>query len=177
MDLCDFNQIKALLSRHGFSFMKSMGQNFLIDPKIPIKIANASGTGPENAVLEIGPGIGSLTSELCRRAGKVTAVELDRRLLPILEETLSGSQNAEIINADILKTDISGLVKERFKGYRPAVCANLPYNITSPVITALIESGCFESMTFMVQREVARRICSAPGTSEYGSFTVFVIII
>lgn len=173
MDLCDINQIKALLSRHGFRFSKSMGQNFLIEDWVPRDIARASGAGPGKGVLEIGPGIGPLTWELARRADKVVSVELDKALLPILAETLSGCPNAQVLSGDILKTDIPALAAEHFQGLEPIACANLPYNITSPAITALIEADCFSSITVMIQREVARRICAAPGTPDYGAFSVY----
>ena len=173
MDLCDINQIKALLARHGFRFSKSMGQNFLIENWVPRDIARASGAGPGKGVLEIGPGIGPLTTELSLLADKVVSVELDRSLLPILAETLAGRDNAEIVSGDILKTDIPALVREKFSGLDPIACANLPYNITTPAITALVEAGCFSSITVMIQREVARRICAAPGTPDYGAFSVY----
>ena len=173
MNLCDANQIKALLSRHGFRFSKSMGQNFLIADWVPRDIAKASGAAPDAGVLEIGPGIGSLTCQLAGLAGRVVSVELDRSLLPILAKTLAGCPNAEIISADVLKTDISALVREKFEGLRPIACANLPYNITTPAITALIEARCFTSITVMIQREVARRICASPGTADYGAFSVY----
>lgn len=173
MNLCDANQIKALLSRHGFRFSKSMGQNFLIADWVPRDIAEASGAAPDAGVLEIGPGIGSLTCRLAGLASRVVSVELDRSLLPILAETLAGCPNAEIISADVLKTDISALVREKFEGLRPIACANLPYNITTPAITALIEARCFTSITVMIQREVARRICASPGTADYGAFSVY----
>ena len=174
MDLCSPNEIKRLLSRHGFRFSKAMGQNFLIDAAVPQDIAELSGVGPESGVLEIGPGIGVLTALLAERAGKVCAVELDKRLLPILDETLAGFENVKVINADIMKSDIPAIVSENFAGLSPCVCANLPYNITTPVITKLIECGLFERMTLMIQREVAQRICALPGTADYGAFTVFV---
>ena len=173
MNLCDVNQIKALLARHGFRFSKSMGQNFLIEPWVPRDIAAASGAGPETGVLEVGPGIGPLTRELSQLAGKVVSVELDRSLLPILKETLADRDNVEIASGDILKTDIPALVREKFAGLTPIACANLPYNITTPAITALLESGCFQSITVMIQREVARRICAQPGTGDYGAFSVY----
>ena len=122
--------IEALLKRHGFHFSKSMGQNFLIDPAIPYEIAESSRASAENGVLEIGPGIGALSHELCERAGKVVAVELDKTLLPILDETMARFDNFEVVSADILKTDIPALVREKFAGFTPIVCANLPYNIT-----------------------------------------------
>ena len=173
MDLCDISQIKALLARHGFRFSKSMGQNFLVAGWVPRDIAEASGAGPGVGVLEVGPGIGPLTRELAKRADKVVSVELDRALLPILQETLAGCPNAEICPGDILKTDIPALAGEKFAGLTPIACANLPYNITTPAITALIEAGCFSSITVMIQREVARRICALPGTADYGAFSVY----
>ena len=174
MEHCDFAAIEALLRRHGFHFSKSMGQNFLLDASVPAAIAEASEAGEGNGVLEIGPGIGALSHELCERAGKVVAVELDKTLLPILEETMARYDNFEVVSADILKTDIPALVREKFAGLTPIVCANLPYNITTPAITALIESKCFESITVLVQKEVAERLCAAPGTSAYGAFSVFM---
>lgn len=173
MNLCDINQIKALLARHGFRFSKSMGQNFLIEDRVPRDIAAASGAGPGVGVLEVGPGIGPLTVQLAGRADRVVSVELDRSLLPILAETLSGCPNAEVVSGDILKTDIPALIGEKFQGMRAVACANLPYNITTPAITALIEANCFASITVMIQREVAKRICAAPGTADYGAFSVF----
>ena len=173
MDICNINDIKALLARHGFHFSKSMGQNFLIQSWVPEDIAAASGAAKDCCVLEIGPGIGPLTQQLAGRAGKVVAVELDRSLLPILAETLEGQENVHIISGDIMKSDIPSLVDEQFQGFRPMACANLPYNITTPVITALIEANRFEAITVMIQREVALRICAAPGTSDYGAFSVF----
>ena len=173
MDLCDIGQIKALLARHGFRFSKSMGQNFLIADWVPREIAKASGAGPGSGVLEVGPGIGCLTRELAQRAGRVVSVELDKALPPILAETLADCPNAQVVSGDILKTDIPALVEERFPGLAPIACANLPYNITTPVITALLEAGCFASVTVMIQREVAKRICAAPGTADYGAFSVY----
>ncbi len=173
MNLTDIDQIKALLARHGFRFSKSMGQNFLIENWVPRDIARASGAGPGKGVLEIGPGIGPLTTELSLLADKVVSVELDRSLLPILAETLAGRDNAEIVSGDILKTDIPALVREKFSGLDPIACANLPYYITSPILTALLEADCFESVTVMVQKEVAQRIAAAPGSADYSAFTVF----
>ncbi len=173
MDLCDIGHIKALLGRHGFRFSKSMGQNFLIEGWVPRDIAASSGAGPGTGVLEIGPGIGPLTRELSARADKVVSVELDRALLPILAETLSGRDNTRIIPGDILKLDIPALVGEYLQGLTPVACANLPYNITTPAITALLEAGCFQSITVMIQREVARRIHAGPGTADYGAFSVY----
>lgn len=172
MDLCNMEQIKALLARHGFHFSKSLGQNFLIESWVPQDIAAASGAGESNVVLEIGPGIGPLTVELARRAGKVVAVELDRDLLPILKETLTDCPNVTVIPGDIMKLDLSQLVKEQSAGLTPMVCANLPYNITTPVLTLLLESGLFSGITVMIQKEVAQRICAAPGSKDYGAFSV-----
>ncbi len=174
MDLCDLRTIRDLLGRHGFHFSKSMGQNFLIDASVPRDIAMSSGADESCGVLEIGPGIGPLTVQLSRLAGKVAAVELDRSLLPVLEETLAECDNVQVISGDVLKLDLSALVREQFPGLTPLVCANLPYNITTPVLTALVEAGCFASLTVMIQREVARRICAAPGTADYGAFSVFM---
>ena len=171
MNLCDINQIKPLLARHGFHFSKSMGQNFLIDASVPQNIAEAAELTDQNAVLEIGPGIGPLTVQLSRRAGKVVAVELDKALLPVLGETLADCDNVEIVPGDIMKLDLTALA-EKFDGLAPAACANLPYNITTPVLTKLLESGLFGSITVMIQREVARRICAAPGSKDYGAFSI-----
>ncbi|MBU5435630.1 16S rRNA (adenine(1518)-N(6)/adenine(1519)-N(6))-dimethyltransferase RsmA [Pseudoflavonifractor sp. MSJ-37] len=173
MDLCDIKDIKALLARHGFHFSKSMGQNFLIERWVPQQIAEASGAGPGVGVLEVGPGIGPLTVQLAQRADKVTAVELDKSLLPILSETLTDFPNAEVVPSDVMKLDLKALAAEHLAGLTPMVCANLPYNITTPVITAFLEAGCFSAVTVMIQREVARRICAAPGTSDYGAFSLF----
>lgn len=172
MDLCDLNQIKPLLARHGFHFSKSMGQNFLIDAGIPRSIAQASHAEESNAVLEIGPGIGPLTVQLAQRAGRVVSVELDKALLPVLEETLSGYDNVTIVPGDIMKLDLRQLAREHFGGLAPIACANLPYNITTPVLTRLLESGLFASVTVMIQREVAQRICAGPGSKDYGAFSI-----
>lgn len=171
--MCDYGQVQALLKRHGFHFSKSMGQNFLIRPQVPVDIANASGATEATAVLEIGPGIGPLTVQLAKRAGKVVAVELDKALSPVLEETLSGIDNTEVIFGDVLKLDLDALIFDKFQGFTSIVCANLPYNITSPVLTKLLECGRFAAITVMIQREVAKRICAAPGTADYGAFSVF----
>ena len=173
MDLCNSREIKALLERHGFHFSKSMGQNFLIEGWVPRDIAQASGADRSSAVLEIGPGIGPLTQQLSRLAGKVVSVELDRALLPVLSETMADCPNVEIVPGDILKLDIGALLGEKFEGFTPIACANLPYNITTPILTDLLECGRFASITVMIQREVARRICAAPGTADYGAFSLF----
>lgn len=173
MDLCNVDHIKALLSRHGFHFSKSMGQNFLIQGWVPQEIADASGADQGCGVLEIGPGIGPLTVQLASRAEKVAAVELDKALLPILSETLAGCPNVTVIPGDVMRLDLPRLVAEQFDGLTPLVCANLPYNITTPVLTLLLESGLFSAITVMIQKEVAQRICAAPGTGDYGAFSVF----
>lgn len=173
MDLCSISYIRELLSRHGFRFSKSLGQNFLTAAWVPERIAEESGLSADTGVLEVGPGIGCLTRELSVRAGKVVAVELDGALKPLLAETLGDLQNVELVFADALKLDLKRLVSEKLPGLRPVVCANLPYNVTSPLLSAFIEAGCFENITVMVQREVARRICAGPGTPDYGAFTVY----
>lgn len=173
MDLCDIREIKALLARHGFHFSKSMGQNFLIAGWVPQDIADAAGLDKGCAVLEIGPGIGPLTRQLSLRAGKVAAVELDASLLPILRETLADCPNAEVVSGDIMKLDIGSFISDKFSNFTVKACSNLPYNITTPVLTKLLESGCFQSITVMIQREVARRICAAPGDPDCGAFSLF----
>ena len=172
MDLCNPNEIKALLGRHGFHFSKSKGQNFLIQSWVPQQAAEASGAAPGVGVLEIGPGIGPLTAQLAQRGERVAAVELDATLLPILAETMAPYPNGEIVPGDILKVDLPAFCREHFPGLPVVVCANLPYNITTPVITALLQSQCFQAVTVMIQREVAKRICAQPGTAEYGAFTL-----
>lgn len=167
-------ELRAALERHGFRFSKSRGQNFLIDPNIPRRIAECSGADEGSFVLEVGPGAGSLTVELAQLAGRVCAVEVDAAVLPLLTEALEGVTNAEVIQADALKTDLCKLVSERACGLRPMVCANLPYSITSPLLSKFIDSGCFERITVMVQREVALRLAAEPGTADYGAFTIYV---
>lgn len=174
MDLCDLDTIRALLGRHGFHFSKSMGQNFLIDPQIPYDIAAASQADETCGVLEIGPGIGPLTSQLAQRAGKVVSVELDKSLLPVLAETMTPYPNVEIVPGDVMKLDIGALVADKFQGLRPIVCANLPYNITTPVLTKLVETPCFESITVLIQKEVAQRLAAPQGSGDGGSFTLFL---
>ena len=166
--------LHALFQRHGFHFSKSKGQNFLMDPSIPEAIAEASGADASSGVLEIGPGAGILTAALARRAGKVTAVELDKTLLPVLSETLSDFQNVEIIQGDVLKLDLSAFAAEHFPGLEPIVCANLPYNITTPVLEKLIAASCFRTVTVMVQREVAQRLTAPDGSSDSGAFARYL---
>ena len=174
MNLTDYKEIRALLEKHGFRFSKALGQNFLTAAWVPEDIAGAAGLDEQTGVLEIGPGVGCLTRELSKRAGKVVSVELDRSLRPVLAETLAGCENVEVVFGDILKQNIPALLDETMPGLRHVVCANLPYNVTTPVLTALLESGRFETVTVMIQREVARRICALPNTPDYGAFGVFV---
>ena len=173
INVCDINVMKPLLAEHGFHFSKAKGQNFLIASWVPQRIAEDSGVDKTAGVLEIGPGIGPLTQQLCLRAGKVCAVEVDERLEPILDRTVGEFDNLEIIWNDILRLDIPALVAGEFPGLRPMACANLPYYITSPILTALLEADCFDSVTVMVQKEVAQRIDAKPGSADYSAFTVF----
>ena len=173
IDVCNIHVMKPLLAEHGFHFSKAKGQNFLIAGWVPERIAEDSGVDASVGVLEIGPGIGPLTQQLAMRAGKVCAIELDKRLAPILAATVGEFENLEIIWEDVLKLDIPALIQEKFSGLRPMACANLPYYITSPILTALLEAGCFEAVTVMVQKEVAQRIAAKPGTADYSAFTIF----
>ena len=173
INVTDINVMKPLLAEHGFHFSKAKGQNFLIASWVPEGIAREAGVDETAGVLEIGPGIGPLTQQLCLNAKKVCAVELDNRLKPILDMTVGGFDNLEIIWNDVLKLDVPALVKEKFDGLRPMACANLPYYITSPILTALLEAECFDSVTVMVQKEVAVRIAAKPGSADYSAFTVF----
>ena len=175
MNLTNIGTVKEILFRHGFSFSKGLGQNFIINPDICPKIAENGNACKGFGVLEIGTGIGVLTAELAKRADKVTAVEIDNRLLPILEETLADYDNVKIINEDVMKCDLHKLIEEEFGGLRVAVCANLPYYITSPIIMMLLESRLpIESITVMVQKEAAQRLCAKVGTRESGAITVGV---
>lgn len=174
MNLCDINQIKLLLARHGFKFSKDLGQNFLCDEEIPAAIAEGAGITPETCVVEVGPGIGALSAQLCKRAKKVTAIELDRRLPAILKETMAGYDNFTLVEGDVLKTDLPALCQEQFGDASVIACANLPYYITTPAITALLECGCFKRVVVMVQKEAAERICAQPGDKDYSAFTAQV---
>jgi len=169
----NLSTIHLLLEQNGIKLLKSMGQNFLIDNNIPAKIVSYTDINKNSGVLEIGPGLGALTAELCKISGYVTAVEMDKRLIPILNDVFKEQENLSIVQGDILKLNIKDLVNKTMSGLNHHVCANLPYNITTPVITSLIESGVFNSITVMMQKEVAGRICANPGTPEYGAFTVF----
>ena len=173
VNVCDIQVMKPLLAEHGFHFSKAKGQNFLIAPWVPESIARESGVDETVGVLEIGPGIGPLTQQLSLLAGKVCAVEVDERLKPILGITLAECSNVELVWGDVLKLDIPALVREKLPGLRPMACANLPYYITSPILTALLEAECFEAVTVMVQKEVAQRIAAQPGSADYSAFTVF----
>ena len=172
--LTDPGEIRRLLDTYGFHFSKSMGQNFLIDASVPERIAESAEADRDCAVLEIGPGIGCLTSELSERAGKVISVELDRSLKPLLGETLSGCENTEVLFADVMKLDLEELIREKLTLPVKIVCANLPYNITTPLLTELIRTEQFERICVMIQKEVAERICARPGKKDYGAFSLFV---
>ena len=174
MDLFSINNIKDILFRHGFHFSKSLGQNFLTERMVCEHIAEYSEISSHDCVLEIGPGIGSLTSVLAEHAKKVVSVEIDRSLMPVLNETLAEFSNVKIINNDILKCDLTLLIEKEFDGKKPKVCANLPYYITTPILSYLLESGQFSSITTMVQKEVADRICAKAGSRDYGAFSVLV---
>lgn len=175
MNLTNIGTVREILTRHGFSFSKGLGQNFIINPDICPKIAENGNACEGFGVLEIGTGIGVLTAELAKRADKVTAVEIDTRLLPILDETLADFDNVKIINEDVMKCDLHKLIEEEFSGLKVAVCANLPYYITSPIIMMLLESRLpIESITVMVQKEAAQRLCAKVGTRDSGAITVGV---
>lgn len=174
-NLTDIGTIKDILGRHGFHFSKALGQNFIVNPSVCPRMAEESGIDETCGVIEIGAGIGVLTAELAKRAKKVVCVELDTRLLPILAETLADFDNIEIINQDVLKTDLAALIEEKFEGMPVYVCANLPYYITSPVIMTLLESRLpIESITVMVQKEAAQRLCAPVGSRLSGAVTVAV---
>ncbi len=173
--LSDIGTIKEILSKHGFTFSKALGQNFLINPSVCPRMAELSGAAQGVGVIEVGPGIGVLTNELCRLADKVVAIELDKRLLPVLDETLAEYDNVKIVNADVLELDLRKLIEEEFQGIEVVVCANLPYYITSPVIMKLLEDRLpISAVTVMVQKEAAQRICAKVGSRESGAVTVSV---
>lgn len=164
-----------ILKKYNFSFQKRFGQNFLIDTHVLEKIVDEAGIDEDDCVLEIGPGIGTMTQYLCERAGRVIAVEIDKALIPILNDTLSSYSNVEIINEDILKVDITNLCNKYNNGRPIKVVANLPYYITTPIIMGLFESGCpLESITIMVQKEVADRMKCRPGSKDYGALSLAV---
>lgn len=174
-NLSDISVVKDLLNRHGFKFSKALGQNFLINPTVCPRMAEACGADENTGVIEVGPGFGVLTAELAKRAEKVVSIELDERLLPVLDETLAEFDNVEVINSDVLKVDLHKLIEEKFSGMKVAVCANLPYYITSPVIMHLLESKLpVENITVMVQKEAAQRLCAPVGSRDAGAVTVAV---
>ena len=174
-NLTNINVIKDIFERHGFSFSKTLGQNFLINPSICPKIAEMGNAAEGWGVLEIGTGVGVLTHELAKRADKVVAVEIDERLIPILEETLAEHNNVTVINEDVMKADLAAIIDEHFKGLKVAVCANLPYYITSPIIMMLLESRLpIESITVMVQKEAGKRLCAEMGSRDTGAVTAAV---
>lgn len=174
-NLTDIGTVKEILGRHGFHFSKALGQNFIVNPSVCPRMAEESGIDENSGVIEIGAGIGVLTAELAKRAKKVVVIELDTKLLPILDETLKDFDNVEIINQDVLKTDLAAIIEEKFKGMPVYVCANLPYYITSPVIMSLLESRLpLKAITVMVQKEAAQRFCAPVGSRLSGAVTVAV---
>ena len=174
-NLTDMETVKRILAKNGFHFSKALGQNFIVDPDICPRMAEECGAGRESGVIEVGPGIGVLTAELAKVARKVVSIELDKRLLPILEDTLSDFENVEIIYGDILKIDLRKLIEEKFSGMDVYICANLPYYITSPVIMSLLENNLpVKAITVMVQKEAADRLCAEVGSRDSGAVTVAV---
>jgi 16S rRNA (adenine1518-N6/adenine1519-N6)-dimethyltransferase len=172
-ELTTISTVRALCDKYGFSLKKHFGQNFLINPAVCPRICEVAEVGPQSNVLEVGPGFGTLTRQLARRAKRVTAVEVDKRLLPVLAETLAEYSNTIVVNEDILKCDLPALINSEFDG-PVQVCANLPYNITSPVLMKLLESRLFSRITVMVQQEAAQRITALPGTREAGAISYAV---
>ena len=171
-NLSDISVIRRVMEKHGFNFSKALGQNFLINPTVCPRMAEMCGADENTGVIEVGAGVGVLTAELAKRAKKVVCIELDTRLLPVLDETLAEFDNIEIINADVMKTDLKALIEEKFQGMKVVVCANLPYYITSPVITLLLESNLpIEAVTVMIQREAADRLCTPVGSRDSGAIT------
>ena len=174
-NLSNIGTIKDVFSRHGFTFSKTLGQNFLVNPTVCPKIAEQGNAHKGFGIIEIGTGIGVLTNELAKRADKVAAIEIDTRLLPILEETLAEYNNIKIINADVMELDLAKVISDEFEGMEVAVCANLPYYITSPIIMMLLEKRLpIKSITVMVQKEAGTRLCADLGTREVGAVTVAV---
>jgi len=173
--LTDLSTIRDLCARYDFALSKGFGQNFIINPGICPRIAEAAGIGPGWGALEVGPGIGVLTEQLCKRADKVVSIEVDKRLPPLLEETMAGYDNFKLVLNDVLKVDLHKLIREEFAGMPVAVCANLPYYITSPIIMSLLEARLpIVSLTVMVQKEAAQRLCAAPGSREVGAVSIAV---
>ncbi len=174
-NLSDINVIKSVMGRHGVTFNKGLGQNFLVDPAVCPQMADEAELDENTCAIEIGPGVGVLTVELAKRAGKVLSFEVDNRLLPVLDETLGEFNNVEIINQDIMKADLKSIIAEKCKGMDISVCANLPYYITSPIIMLLLESKLpIKSITVMVQKEAADRLCADVGSRDGGAVTVAV---
>ncbi|MGM9625330.1 MAG: 16S rRNA (adenine(1518)-N(6)/adenine(1519)-N(6))-dimethyltransferase RsmA [Eubacteriales bacterium] len=175
MNLTDIGYVRRLMSAHGITFQKKFGQNFLINPTVPERIAAECGAEPGDAILEIGPGIGTMTQYLCEMYEKVVAVEIDRALIPVLGETLAGYDNVTVIEGDIMKLDLHALFAEHFAGMHVTVCANLPYYITTPILMLLLESGIpLDNITVMIQKEVADRLAAEPGSADYGAVTASV---
>lgn len=174
-NLSDINVIKSVMGKHGVTFNKGLGQNFLVDPEVCPAMAEAAGLNENTCAIEIGPGVGVLTAELAKRAGKVLSFEVDNRLLPVLAETLSDFNNVEIINEDVMKADLPKIIEEKCKGMEISVVANLPYYITSPIIMLLLESKLpIKNITVMVQKEAADRLCAEVGSRDGGAVTVAV---
>ena len=173
-ELTDLSYVRALCEKYDFALSKGFGQNFIVNPGLPPKIVDASGVDKRYGVLEIGPGIGVLTRELAKRAAKVVSIEVDERLPPLLAETMAGVDNFKLVLQDVLKVDLKALIAQEFPGMPVAVCANLPYNITTPFLTACVRAGCFRQLTVLIQKEVALRICAKPGTADYGAFSLLM---
>lgn len=174
-NLSNIGVIKNILERHNFTFSKTLGQNFLINPSVCPKIAEMGNAKKGFGIIEIGTGIGVLTNELAKRADKVVAIEIDGRLLPVLEETLAEYDNVKVINADVMEVDLHKLIEEEFRDMEVAVCANLPYYITSPILMMLLEERLpIKSVTVMVQKEAGVRLCAGMGTRDMGAVTVAI---
>lgn len=175
-NLCDYNTINRILTKYGFTFSKALGQNFLIDEMVCPEMARSLNADENTGVLEVGPGIGVLTKELCKVAGKVVSIELDKRLYPVLDETLGDYDNFELVQGDVMKLNLNELIAEKFEGFKSVkVCANLPYYITSPVVMTLLESNLpIDEIVVMVQKEAAERLCAKIGTRDAGAVSVAV---
>lgn len=175
-NLCDYNTVKKILSAHGFNFSKALGQNFIIDDTVCPAMADMLNVDESTGVIEVGPGVGVLTKELCKRAGKVVSIELDERLYPVLEKTLADYDNFELVKGDVMKLDLHGIIAQKLSGFKEVkVCANLPYYITSPVIMTLLEGKlAITEIEVMVQQEAAERLCAELGTREAGAVTFAV---
>ncbi|WCK54620.1 16S rRNA (adenine(1518)-N(6)/adenine(1519)-N(6))-dimethyltransferase RsmA [Aneurinibacillus sp. Ricciae_BoGa-3] len=172
-DIATPTRTREILKKYGFTFKKSLGQNFLVDLNILDKIVQAAELTPEKGAIEIGPGIGALTERLAREAGKVVAIEIDQRLLPILKDTLSPYPHAEVVHGDVLEMDLASLIQDKFDGRRVSVVANLPYYVTSPILMKLLEERLpLENIVVMIQKEVAERLAASPGSKAYGALTV-----